>query len=113
MERFKKIFLLFFLVFLFYSLIRNIFTYINKNQFYQDYKHTFEKENKKNIELKTEAVKKKSVAELEKTIRNKLNLLKENEITIILPETTIKKNISPTSTPSPNWVQWKNIFLKS
>ncbi len=111
MQLIKKIIGVIFVIFLFFSLVKNIFNYTSKNQFYQDYKNDYEKENKKNIELKTEIVKKESVAEVEKTIRNKLNLLKENEVAIILPVPTLTI-ITPTPTPAPNYIQWWWVFFK-
>lgn len=111
MQLIKKTIGIIFLIFLFSSLVKNIFNYTNKNQFYQDYKNDYEKENKKNIELKTEIAKKQSVSEVEKTIRNKLNLLKENEVAIILPVPTLTI-ITPTPTPAPNYIQWWWIFFK-
>ena len=64
-----------------------------------------------NIELKTEVVRKKSQEEIEKTIRNDLNLLKNNEVALILPSPTkIPSSISPT--PLPNWRQWWQLFFK-
>jgi|SRR3989339_341005 len=112
MQLIKKIIGVIFVIFLFSSLIKNVFNYTSKNQFYQDYKNDYEKENKKNIELKTEIVKKQSVAEVEKTIRNKLNLLKENEVAIILPVPTLTI-ITPTPTPVPNYLQWWNLYFKN
>jgi len=111
MRLFKKIIGVAFIIFLFFSLIRNIFNYTDKNQFFQDYKNDYEKENKTNIELKTEIVKKQSVTEVEKTIRNDLNLLKDNEVAIILPIPTLTI-ITPTPTLPPVWKQWVNLYIK-
>lgn len=111
MQIIKKIIGIVFVIFLFSSLVKNIFNYTSKTQFYQDYKSDYEKENKKNIELKTEIVKKQSVSEVEKTIRNKLNLLKENEVAVILPEPTLTI-ITPTPTAASSWKQWINLYLK-
>ena len=111
MQLIRKIIGIIFIIFLLSSLIRNVFNYTSKNQFYQDYKNDYEKENKKNIELKTEIVKKQSVSEVEKTIRNELNLLKENEVAIIFPQPTIKL-IVPTPTAAPSWRQWINLYIK-
>lgn len=111
MQLFKKIIGIVFVIFLLSSLVRNIFNYTSKNQFFQDYKNDYEKENKKNIELKTEIVKKQSVSEVEKTIRNDLNMVKENEVAIILPVPTLTI-ITPTPTPAPNYIQWWRVFFK-
>jgi len=111
MKLIRKIGFVFLLLFLFSSLLRNILDYKNKYQFYLDYKNDYEKEKKRNIELKTEVVKKKSLTEVEKTIRDKLNLLQPNEIAIILP-TPSPSLISVTPTPAPNWQQWWQLFFK-
>ena len=101
MKLIRKIGFVLLLLFLSSSLLRNIL----------DYKNDYEKEKKRNIELKTEVVKKKSLTEVEKTIRDKLNLLQPNEIAIILP-TPSPSLISVTPTPAPNWQQWWQLFFK-
>ncbi len=111
MKLIKNIVLLFLLIFLFSSLLRNLFGYKSKLQFYQQFKQNFDRERKRNIELKTEVVRKKSQEEIEKTIRNNLNLLKDNEVALILPSPT-KIPISITPTPVPNWRQWWELFFK-
>lgn len=88
-----------------------MFDYKNKLSFYQQFKQNYEKEKKRNIELKTEIVRKKSTEEIEKTIRNDLNLLKDNEIALIVPSPT-KTPVSVTPTPLPNWKQWWGLYFK-
>ncbi len=78
----KKLFFVLLIIFLFSSLIPNVFNYRNKLSFYLQTKKELETEKKRSIELKTEIVKKKSSDEVEKTIRNKLNLLKERPLLI-------------------------------
>ena len=112
MKLIKNIVFLFLLIFLFSSLLRNLFGYKSKLQFYQQFKQNFDKEKKRNIELKTEVVRKKSLEEIEKTIRNNLNLLKDNEVALILPSPT-KTPISITPTPLPNWWQWWELYFKN
>ncbi|MEK7597138.1 MAG: septum formation initiator family protein [Patescibacteria group bacterium] len=111
MKLIKNIIFIFLLVFLFSSLLKNLFSYKSKLNFYQQFKQNFEKESKRNIELKTEVVRKKSTEEIEKTIRNNLNLLKDNEIALIIPSPT-KTPVSITSTPAPNWRQWWELYFK-
>ena len=106
----KNIVVLFLLIFLFSSLLRNLFGYKSKLQFYQQFKQNFEKEKKRNIELKTEVVRKKSQEEIEKTIRNNLNLLRDNEVALILPYTTRTPDLI-TPTPLPNWKQWWALYF--
>jgi len=111
MKLIKNIIFVFLLLFLFSSLLRNLFGYKSKLQFYQQFKKNFDKETKRNIELKTEVVRKKSIEEIEKTIRNDLNLLKDNEIALIIPSPP-KISVSITPTPLPNWKQWWELYFK-
>ena len=93
-------------------MIRNLVNYREKLKFYDTYKVEYDKEYKKNLALKTEYLKKTDQYEIEKTIRNKLNLVKENEVSIILPVITPQPAVvSPT--PLPNWQQWKNLFFSN
>ena len=112
MRYIKKILLLLFILFLFSSLLKNIFNYQNKLQFYQDFKQDYENEKQKNIALKTDVLKKKSMSELEKTIRNKLNLLRPDEVAVSLPSPT-PAPVTITPTPLPNYLQWWQVFLSS
>lgn len=110
MKLIKNIIFVFLLLFLFSSLLRNLFGYKSKLQFYQQFKQNFDKETKRNIELKTEVVRKKSIEEIEKTIRNDLNLLKDNEIALIIPSPP-KTSVSIIPTPLPNWRQWWELYF--
>jgi cell division protein FtsB len=111
MKLIKNGLFIFLVLFLFSSLLKNLFSYKSKLQFYQQFKEDFDKEKKHNIELKTEVVRKKSQEEIEKTIRNDLNLLKDNEVALILPSPT-KAPSQITPTPLPNWQQWWQLFFK-
>ena len=111
MRYIRKILLLLFIIFLFSSLLKNIFNYQSKLQFYQGFKNDYEKEKQKNIALKTDVLKKKSMSELEKTIRNKLNLLKPDEMAVSLPSPT-PAPVTITPTPLPNYLQWWQVFVK-
>lgn len=111
MKAVKNTLAVFLIVFLLFSLLKNIFNYKDKMKFFEDYRQDYEAEKKKNIELKTEIVKKKSVTEVEKTIRNDLNLLKDDEIALILPSPT-PTPVRLTPTPAPSWKQWLDLFVK-
>src|SRR3989344_6619591 len=102
----------FFLLLLFFlsSLTKNLFDYRSKVSFYQSYLKDYEKEKKRNIELKTQLLKKSDPNEVEKTIRNKLNLLKPDEVAIILKQPT-PTPIIITPTTLPNYQQWWNVFF--
>jgi len=110
MKLIKNVALTFLILFLFSSLLTNLFSYKSKIDFYQQFNKNFDKELKRNIELKTEIVKKKSTEEIEKTIRNDLNLSKDNEVILIIPSPpNFKPSVTPT--PQPNWKQWWELYL--
>ncbi|MFN4213074.1 MAG: FtsB family cell division protein [Microgenomates group bacterium] len=107
----KKVVLIFLILFFSSSLLKNIINYRSKLQFYQDYKREYEEEKKRQQKLKTEIARKKSLTELEKTIRNKLNLAKEGEFVILLPSPTSHPP-TPTPSSSANWLKWWRVFFK-
>ncbi len=111
MRLIKKIFIVLLVVFLFSLLTKNFFEYLKNRQFYQTYKENYEKEKKKNIELKTTILRKNSFYEIEKVIRNRLNLSRPGEATIIIPESVITPSPTPT-TPPPVYQQWLNLFIR-
>lgn len=97
-------------LFLFFSLTKNLFDYGSAVKFYEGYKKDFEEQKKYNLFLKTHILKSKDPNELEKTIRNKLNLTKEGEVAIIVPEPT-KTVTRVTPTLVPFYQQWWNAFF--
>lgn len=108
----KKIFFFFLIIFIFNALIKNIVSFQEKYQFYLLIKNQYENLKKKNIELKTQLLRKKDPQEIEKKAREKLNLAKENEIVIILPSPT-HPLITFTPTPQPNWQKWWDVYFSS
>lgn len=104
----KIFFLIIFLLFL-SSLIRNLFNYHNALKFYQQYKINFEKEKEKNRNFKIQMLKKTNVYEVEKTIRNQLNLLKPDEVVVIVPSPLLTPTPSPTKSPV-NWEKWLRLY---
>lgn len=107
----KRIILFLLALFFLSSLTRNLFEYRRNLQFYQDYKQDYEKEKKKNTALKTELVKNNDPSQVEKTIRNKLNLLKKDEVAVLLPSPTpIPTIITPT--PQAPYEQWRQLFFQ-
>jgi len=107
----KKAIIFLLVIFLLFLLTKNFFRYLKNYQFYQNYQENFEKEKKKNTELKTTLLKKNSFYEIEKTIRNKLNLSRPGEVAIIVPSPAITPP-PPTPTLPPVYQQWLNLFLK-
>jgi len=109
MSLIKRILFIIIFLLLFSSAIKNIITYQNALNFYRQYKSAFEKEKEKNQRLKTELLKKTSLSELEKTIRNQLNLLQPDEVVVLIPTPTIF--FTPTPTLSlPNWKKWLYLY---
>ncbi len=108
----KKLALIFVVVFLSYSLIKNVMDYRRNLQFHQNYRDAYLKENKTNITLKTQLLKNNSLVQLEKTIRNKLNLLQPNEVAII-PNFPTPTPPAITPTPLPNYQQWWQLFTQN
>lgn len=109
MKYLRKIFFFLLILFFLSSLTKNLFDYQKKMSFYQTFKNDYEKEKKRNVELQTELRKKNDPNELEKTIRNKLNLQKPDEVVVILKQPTPTPVII-TPTPLPNYLQWWKLF---
>lgn len=110
MKFLRKIVFFLLLLFFFSSLTKNLFDYGKKLSFFEDFRKEYEKEKKRNIELKTQLLKKSDPNEIEKTIRNKLNLLRPDEVVIILKQPTPTPTVI-TPTPLPNYLQWLKVFF--
>lgn len=108
----RNVILIFFVLFFFSSLTRNFFEYQKNMSFYQSYKNDYENEKKKNIELKTQVLKSNDPSEIEKTIRNKLNMLKPSEVSIMVADPT-PSPVQLTPTPQPNYDEWWHTFTKN
>lgn len=111
MKALRNIVFIIVMIFLFSSLIRNILDYREKMKFYENYKNRYEYEKKRKITLKTQELKKSDLYEIEKIIRNKLNLLKPDEVAYILPEPT-PTPLTTNPPPVPNWKKWLDVYLK-
>jgi len=96
-------------IFFILSLTKNIIEYQKNLSFYQDYKEEYIAEKKRNTELKTELVKAQDINEFEKIVRNKLNLHKEDETIMVIPNPTPTVLI-PSPTVPPPYRQWLNVF---
>lgn len=107
----RKLFFVLIIIFLFSSLTKNIFDYQKNKQFYKDFRVDYDAEKKKNLTLRTHILKQSDTYELEKTIRDKLNLLKPNEVSIIIPNPT-PTPVVVIPTPLSNWQQWWIIFFQ-
>jgi cell division protein FtsB len=111
MKFIKKIILSLVLILVFSALIKNLINYKEKYQFYLGFEKEYQRLKKENIELKTELLRKKDRFEIEKKIREKLNLGGEGETVIILPPQPTPQPTVITPTPKPNWQQWIEVFF--
>ena len=112
MKKLQKFFVFLFFGFIFLSFVRNIIDYKKNLDFYQGFKKEYESEKKNNISLKTQILKNEDPSEVEKSIRDKLNLAKKDETVIIVPSPTpTPTKISPT--PFPIYLQWFSAFFKN
>lgn len=97
--------------FLIVSLTKNIFDYKKKVSFYTNYQTELNKEKQTNQKLQSEIKKSQDYNSVEKIIREKLNVLKPDEIAVILPERS--PSLSPTPTPhKPAYQQWFELITK-
>lgn len=112
MVKLRKYLLFFLAIFFLSALSKTIFEYRHNYAFYEEYRNDYEYEKKRNIELKTLLVKTKDSYEFEKNVRNKLNLHKENEVVLVIPEPT-PTVLTPTLTPIPQYRQWIDVFFKN
>lgn len=108
----KKIIYAFLLFFFISSLTRNIIEYNKNLAFYEGYKKTYEEEQAKNNKLKTLLVKTEDTNQIEKTLRNKLNLSKEKESIVVINVPTPTPTVLP-PTPAPNYKQWIDTFFQN
>jgi len=111
MKILKRFVYIIIVIFLFYSLTRNFSNYIKNVKYYNKNKEDYQKAQKNNIALQTQLRKQQAPGEIEKTIRNQLNLLKPNEVSLIISLPT-PTPIVPTPTPVPNYLQWWKLFFQ-
>ncbi len=111
MSLIKKILFFSIVIFLFFSLTKNIFDYQKKYQLYLEFKNEYGAAKKQNIALKTQLLLESDPKEIEKTIRDKLNLTKPGEAVIIIPQPS-PTPVVVTPTPAPNWQQWWEVYFK-
>lgn len=97
-------------LFLFLSLVRNIFSYRDKVDYYDSLKTEHDSELDRNKELKSDIRKSEDYYFIEKQIREKLNLLKPEETAYIIPDITTTPTPTPQITKTPQEA-WKSAVL--
>ena len=105
----KRFFLSFVLIFLLYSLTKGVFIYFDRLKIYRKLEKKRETLKKRKIELQTRIKKAESLDFLERTIRNKLQLVRQNETVVILSYPTPTPIILKTKEKSIP-LQWLEIF---
>lgn len=98
------------LVFLIYSLTKNILDYQKKISFFENYQKDLQKEREKNKQLKSDMIKNHDYYTVEKNIRQKLNLLQPDEFAIIISRPS--PSPAPTKMPMKSSLQqWEDLFF--
>jgi len=110
--------LLIFIIILTFSLVRSIIYVGSANSRILEAQQKVDKLQSEQKELETELKKIQSKSYLEKQIRNKLNLVDEGEIVLVLPDEEALKRFSPRKPkeieeflPPPNWKAWVELFM--
>ncbi len=106
----KRLILGLLVIFFLFSLTRNFFEYRRNLEFYEEYRTEYDAAVQRNNELQSELVKAKDPSMVEKTIRNELHMLKDNEVAILIAEPT-PTPIVLTPTPPPPHQQWIDLFF--
>lgn len=109
MQILRSILVVVFFFFLLFALSKNIVDYRRNIKLHQTLKGEFDDKKKENIKLKTNVLRYNDPDELEKTIRNKLNMIKGDEVAIILPPPT-PTPIGPSPSPAQPHKQWLRFF---
>lgn len=97
-------------IFLIISLTRSFFSYQDKVQFYQDLEAEHDEVLERNKNLKSDLQQSSDYFYVERQIRNELNLLQEDEISLIIPELTPTPTPQPSITPEP-YQKWINLII--
>jgi cell division protein FtsB len=93
------------------SLIKNYQDSKIKQQILIEYQNEVSKLKSEDKKLQAEIKKSADSRFVEEEARNKLNLIKKNEISLIVPKLTITPTPVPIR-PIPNWQKWANLILR-
>lgn len=105
-------FLLIICVLLSLSLVRSVRRWSDRREIIENAQQKLDKVKNENEALTRELAKTQTPEFIEKQAREKLNMAKEGETVVILPQ--INPTLSPTPTPidtSANWEKWVKVFL--
>jgi len=91
---------------------KRIHSFAQTSQKVQEAEDRLEKLRKENEALKNELKYKESNEFAEKEIRDKLGLVKEGEVIVVLPgESNDKTQESSDKSTKPNWQKWRDLFF--
>jgi len=99
------------------SLIRSLKKHVQTEDLVKRTWDKIEKAKKDNEELEKQLKFVESEKYIEEQIRNKLGMVKEGEIVLVLPDKETLKKLAPNMPeekdfkPLPNWKKWMNLFL--
>ena len=107
----RKLVFLLILFFFVVSLIRNFAEYQKNMSFYEQTKANYEKALAKNKSLKLAKTTSSSPFEIEKNLRNNENMIRDNEVVVIIPSPSPYPTplVLPTLVP---YKQWLHVFFK-
>ncbi|MFH1970974.1 MAG: septum formation initiator family protein [Patescibacteria group bacterium] len=114
---YSKYLLIFGVIIVAISLVRNIIRTIDIRNRIKEEEKKVEVLQKEKEELEKKVAEAESDAYIEKQLRDKLGLAKEGEIVLILPEDEILRKIAPVVQeeedflPDPTWKKWLKLFL--
>ncbi len=118
--RFSKVFsyaILVLVALMVFSMVRNIGRVLSIRKEVEKERLKIEKIEKENERIQADITKAQGTEFVEKQVRDKLGLVKEGEIIIVLPEEEIVKKLAPKVIfeddylPDPNWKRWLKLFF--
>ncbi len=109
MQLVRSVLVVVFFLFLLFALSKNIVDYRRNIKLHETLKKEYEDKKKDNIKLKTNVLRYNDPDELEKTIRNKLNMVKEDEVAVIIAKPS-PVPFAPSPTPQQPYKQWFSFF---
>jgi len=116
-SNYSKYLLIFGIIILTFSLIRNIIRVLNVRDRIREEEKKVEILRKEKEELEKKVIDAESDAYIEKQLRDKLGLAKEGEIILVLPEDEILRKIAPIVQeevdflPDSTWKKWLKLFI--
>ncbi|MBN1169382.1 septum formation initiator family protein [Candidatus Woesebacteria bacterium] len=114
---YSKILLVLMVIFFSISLYRNYSKVKSSSERIEAARERVEQLKRENDTLKQDLKEKESEEFIEKELRDKLNLAKEGEIIVVLPDEEILRKLAPEREdeeeylPDPNWKKWLKIFI--